>query len=154
DDEMINAFAMPGGKVAVYSGLFKIATNDAQLAAVLGHEVGHVVARHGNERLSQGLVMTGIGVGLGVATANQSTSTRVAVLSAYGAGATLGVMLPFSRSQESEADYLGLIYMARAGYDPRQAVIVWQNMENLLIYDQVKAEGKAVNIPPTEPEKT
>ncbi|HQU09750.1 MAG TPA: M48 family metallopeptidase, partial [Opitutales bacterium] len=129
DDEMINAFAMPGGKVAVYSGLFKIATNDAQLAAVLGHEVGHVVARHGNERLSQGLVMTGIGVGLGVATANQSTSTRVAVLSAYGAGATLGVMLPFSRSQESEADYLGLIYMARAGYDPRQAVIVWQNME-------------------------
>lgn len=128
DDKTINAFAMSGGKVGVYTGLFTVAKTEDQLAAVIGHEVAHVAARHGNERLSQNLVLAALGAGLVVGTMNESVETQAAVLGAYGAGSTVGVVLPFSRRDEAEADYIGLIYMARAGYDPRAAVEFWESM--------------------------
>jgi metalloendopeptidase OMA1, mitochondrial len=120
-----NAFALPGGKVGVYTGLFKVAKNDAQLATVLAHEVGHAIARHGAERMSQGLLAQLGGVAVGAATGNQ------AYVDAYTQLATLGVILPYSRTQESEADEIGLMLMAEAGYDPREAVRLWQNFEAL-----------------------
>jgi predicted Zn-dependent protease len=120
-----NAFALPGGKVGVYSGLFKVAKNDDQLATVLAHEVGHAIARHGAERMSQGMLTQLGGVAVGAATGNQ------AYVQAYSQLATLGVILPYSRKQESEADHIGLMLMARAGYDPRAAVELWQNFQAL-----------------------
>ena len=127
EDDTPNAFALPGGKVGVHTGLFTVAMNDAQLAAVMGHEVGHVIARHGSERMSQQVLLQGGLAALGAGAAgssNQEQYVRLAVLAA-----TLGVVLPFSREQESEADQIGLIYMARAGYDPRQSVELWRNFE-------------------------
>jgi len=122
EDESPNAFALPGGKVGVHTGLFKAAKNDAQLAAVIGHEVAHAIARHGPERMSQGMLTqlgaAAIGIGTG--------SDAYAQLAAQAA--TLAVVLPYSRTQESEADHIGLLYMARAGYDPREAVALWENM--------------------------
>jgi predicted Zn-dependent protease len=116
-----NAFALPGGKVGVHTGLFKVAKNDAQLAAVMGHEVGHAIARHGAERVSQGLLTqlgaAAIGIGTG--------SSAYAEIAAQAA--TLGVILPFSRTQESEADHIGVMMMAEAGYDPRESVKLWEN---------------------------
>ncbi len=120
-----NAFALPGGKVGVYSGLFKVAKNDAQLAAVIGHEVGHAIARHGAERISQGLLAQAGGAAVGLATGSDSYA------GVYAAAAQLGVILPFSRTQESEADHIGIIMMAKAGYDPRQSVALWQNFKSL-----------------------
>jgi predicted Zn-dependent protease len=120
-----NAFALPGGKVGVYTGLFKVAQNDAQLAAVMGHEVGHAIARHGAERMSQGILAQVGGVAVGAATGSP------AVVDLYSQAATLGVILPYSRGQESEADEIGLMLMAEAGYDPREAVKLWQNFEAL-----------------------
>ena len=123
DNDEPNAFALPGGKVGVYTGLFRVAENDAQLAAVLGHEVAHAIARHGAERMSQGLLAQGLGaiaVGTGV-------DPQVVDLAAQAA--TLGIILPYSRTQEAEADHIGLLYMARAGYDPRAAIQLWQNFE-------------------------
>jgi predicted Zn-dependent protease len=120
-----NAFALPGGKVGVYTGLFKVAKNDAQLATVLGHEVGHAIARHGAERMSQGMLeqlgAAAIGIGTG--------SAVYAQLAAQAA--TLAIILPYSRTQESEADHIGLILMAKAGYDPRQSIELWQNFQKL-----------------------
>jgi predicted Zn-dependent protease len=120
-----NAFALPGGKVGVYTGLFKVAENDDQLAAVMGHEVGHAIARHGAERMSHGILAQLGGVAVGAATGSQ------AVVDLYSQAATLGVILPYSRGQESEADEIGLMLMAEAGYDPREAVKLWQNFEAL-----------------------
>jgi metalloendopeptidase OMA1, mitochondrial len=120
-----NAFALPGGKVGVNTGLVKVAKNDAQLATVLGHEVGHAIARHGAERMSQGLLEQLGGVAVGVATGSE------AYVQAYSQLATLGVILPYSRTQESEADHIGLILMAKAGYDPRQSIELWQNFQKL-----------------------
>jgi predicted Zn-dependent protease len=117
-----NAFALPGGKVGVNTGLFQVAKNDDQLAAVMGHEVAHAIARHGAERMSQQVLMQVGLAGLGVAT-DQTTAGLAAQ------AATLVVTLPYSRTQEAEADHIGLIYMAEAGYDPRQAVALWQNFE-------------------------
>lgn len=120
----INAFALPGGEIGVYSGLFKVVRNQDQLAAVLGHEVSHVIAGHANERVSDqaltqaALQMAGAAGGLGNGT-----------MALLGMGAQVGVLLPFSRTQESEADLLGLDLMSRAGFDPRQAVLLWQNMQ-------------------------
>ena len=125
DNPEPNAFALPGGKVGVYTGLFKVAQNDAQLAAVIGHEVGHAIARHGAERMSQGILAQLGGVAVGVATGSQ------AYVDLYTQAATLGVILPYSRGQESEADHIGLILMAKAGYDPREAIKLWQNFEAL-----------------------
>ncbi len=131
-----NAFALPGGKVAVYTGLFPVAEDEAGLAAVMGHEVAHALARHGAERMSQGLLLELGAVGLSVAMGGKSPATHDAVLQAYGLGAQVGLMLPFSRSQESEADHIGLILMAKAGYDPEAAFALWKRME-------ARGKGKA-----------
>jgi len=131
DDDQINAFAMPGGKVAVYSGLFKVVQSEADLAIVIGHEVAHVVAGHSAERVSQQLLVAGGALFTQVAL-NQtelSREERALLLAAFGAGATVGVTLPYSRLHESEADEIGLIYAAKAGYDPRGAIPFWQRME-------------------------
>jgi predicted Zn-dependent protease len=125
DDDQPNAFALPGGKVGVYTGLFKVAENDDQLAAVMGHEVAHAIARHGAERMSQGLLAQG----LGVAAVGGGVNPQIVQVAAQAA--TLGVILPYSRTQESEADHIGLLYTAAAGYDPREAVELWQNFEAL-----------------------
>jgi predicted Zn-dependent protease len=133
DDKTINAFAMPGGKVGVYSGMFKVAkTNDA-LAIVLGHEIAHVAAKHGDERISQAEAAQVAGQ-LGAILLGQSDMSPAAqqtIMQAYGAGAEYGVLLPFSRTQESEADHIGLLYSARAGFDPRAAIPFWQDMSRL-----------------------
>ena len=129
EDKQVNAFCLPGGKVAVYTGLLPVTRDDAGLAAVLGHEVAHAVARHGGERVSQGLlVKTGLAA-TQVALSNNDPRTVQAVTALLGAGATVGVLLPWGRAQESEADHLGLIYMAKAGYDPRAARDLWQRMD-------------------------
>jgi len=128
DDKTPNAFALPGGKIAVYTGILKYTQNDAGLATVMGHEVAHALARHGAERMSQILVAQIGAVALNVAIHDQDPETRRALNIAYGAGATVGVLLPFSRLEESEADRIGLILMAKAGYDPREAVGFWERM--------------------------
>jgi predicted Zn-dependent protease len=127
-DESANAWAMPGGKVAVYTGILPITKNDNGLATVMGHEVAHAVARHGNERMSQGLLTQMGGAALSVALSQNPSQTSDLFMAAYGVGAQVGVLLPFSRLQESEADRLGLIFMAMAGYDPREALDFWQRM--------------------------
>ncbi len=127
----VNAFALPGGKIGVYSGIFKVVRNQDQLAAVLAHEVSHVVAGHGNERVSQQYATQGaLGVVNAIAGDDGSGSGGLAV-AALGLGAQYGILLPFSRAQESEADLLGLDFMSQAGFDPRQAVTLWQNMSQL-----------------------
>jgi predicted Zn-dependent protease len=123
ENETPNAFALPGGKVGVHTGLFKVAKNDDQLAAVMAHEVAHAIARHGSERISQQMVLQGGLQGLGIATGSASAVELAA------AAATLGIILPYSRTQEAEADHIGLIYMAKAGYDPRAAVELWRNFD-------------------------
>ena len=128
EDDSVNAFAMPGGKIGVMQGILKAAQNQHQLAAVIGHEIAHVTAKHSNERASRSKVS---GVGIQVAAVLLGGGNRGATYTAYEAlnqGVPLLVMLPFSRKQESEADVIGLEYMARAGFDPRQAVPLWQNM--------------------------
>lgn len=121
-DDTPNAFALPGGKIGVHTGLFKVAHNNAQLAAVIGHEMGHVMSRHSAERVSQSLAAqlgaTAVGAAYGSAASDL-----------FAQAATLGVILPYSRTQESEADDIGLILMARAGYDPRQAITLWENFK-------------------------
>jgi len=129
DDKTVNAFALPGGKVAVYTGLFPVARDSAGLAAVLGHEVGHAVARHGAERMSQMIPLEVAQLGLSVYLGSASPGTQQAVMQAFGLGAQVGVLLPFSRSQEAEADHIGLILMAKAGYDPHAALELWQRFE-------------------------
>jgi predicted Zn-dependent protease len=128
DPEMVNAFAVPGGKVAVYTGIFAPARDEAGLAVVLGHEVAHALARHPAERMSQGMLLQLGGVGLGVAL-GRNPALANQVMQAYGITAGVGVALPFSRSQETEADRIGLILMAKAGYDPRVALELWERME-------------------------
>jgi predicted Zn-dependent protease len=128
EDPQPNAFALPGGKVAVYTGILKYTQNEAGLATVMGHEIGHVLARHGAERMSQQLLAQLGAAGLSVALQNQSPETIQAVNAAFGAGTTVGVLLPFSRLEESEADHIGLILMAKAGFDPREAVLFWERM--------------------------
>lgn len=125
-DDSANAFALPGGKIGVHTGIIPVAKTDAQLAAVLGHEVGHVIARHGSERMSQGMVAQIGMVGTQAALGNSATSGPI--LAALGLGTQVGILLPFGRTQESEADQIGLDLMAKAGFDPRQAVELWKNM--------------------------
>jgi predicted Zn-dependent protease len=124
----VNAWCMPGGKVVVYEGLLPVAKTDAGLAVVMGHEIAHAVAEHGGERMSQGLLTQLGGMGLAVALEKEPAETRNLWLAAFGAGAQVGVLLPFSRTHESEADRLGLIFMAMAGYDPQEAVAFWTRM--------------------------
>jgi metalloendopeptidase OMA1, mitochondrial len=128
EDKQVNAFCLPGGKVAVYTGLLPMTKDDAGLAAVLGHEVAHAIARHGGERVSQTLlVQTGLAA-TQVALSRNDPRTVQAVTSLLGAGATVGVLMPWGRAQESEADRLGLIYMAKAGYHPSAARDLWVRM--------------------------
>jgi predicted Zn-dependent protease len=123
----VNAWCMPGGKVVVYSGLLPVTQDEGSLAIVMGHEIAHAVARHGNERMSQMMVAAGLGMGLDLALSQKSAETRSIFLSAYGVGAGLGV-LAYSRTHESEADKLGLVFAAMAGYDPNKAVAFWERM--------------------------
>ncbi len=127
-DNQVNAFCMPGGKIVVYEGLLPLVASDDELAVVVGHEVAHAVAKHSNERMSQQL-MTQYGAAiLGQAVSNKSTAVQTLASTVYGVGAQYGVMLPFSRKHESEADYMGLVFMAMAGYNPEVAVNFWQKM--------------------------
>lgn len=126
NDDKPNAFAMPGGKIGFNSGMFRLTPTDEDIAVILGHEVAHVVCRHGNERVSQGIAAAVGAVAVDQATRDQSAEKHQQAMAAYGAVATLGVILPFSRSHESEADQLGVVYMALAGYNPAQSVTFWQ----------------------------
>jgi predicted Zn-dependent protease len=128
NDKTVNAFALPGGKVAVYTGMFPVAWTEGGLAAVMAHEVAHVLARHGGERLSQGLVAQIGAVGVQAGMAGSDPAVVRGVMTAYGLGANVGVLLPYSRLQESEADRIGVLLMAKAGYDPREAVHLWERM--------------------------
>ncbi len=129
DDKTVNAFALPGGYIGVYTGLLTTAQTPAQLAAVIGHEVGHVIANHANARLSAQYA-TQAGLGLVQAVASGQSENSDGIMSALGLGAQVGILLPYGRAQESEADELGLQYMAQAGFDPRQSVELWRNMES------------------------
>jgi predicted Zn-dependent protease len=123
----VNAWCMPGGKCVVYSGLLPVTQDEGGLAIVMGHEIAHAVARHGNERMSHGLLTQLGGMALDVALSQKSAETRNIFLTSYGVGSTLGI-LKYSRTQETEADKLGLIFAAMAGYDPQKAVPFWQRM--------------------------
>jgi predicted Zn-dependent protease len=125
-DASANAFALPGGKIGVHTGLLPVAKTDAQLAAVIGHEVGHVIAQHGNERVSQNLIVAGGLTAAQILTRNNENQNLI--LGALGLGSQVGVLLPCARTQESEADVIGLDLMSRAGFDPRQSVDLWKNM--------------------------
>ena len=131
ESEEKNAWAMPGGKVVVYEGILPITKNEAGLAVVMGHEIAHAIAKHGNERMSQGLIAQMGGMALSKALEEKPGKTRQLWMTVFGVGAQFGVMLPFSRLQETEADHLGLIFMAIAGYDPDEAVEVWKRMAQM-----------------------
>jgi predicted Zn-dependent protease len=128
ETNQINAFCMPGGKIVVYTGILPITQNETGLAVVLGHEVAHALAKHANERLSQQLAVTLGGIGLDLALSKKSNEVRQISQGVFGLGAQLGVLLPFSRQHELEADKIGLILMAMAGYNPREAPAFWQRM--------------------------
>lgn len=139
EDKQVNAWAMPGGKVVVYSGILPITQNETGLAVVMAHEVAHAIARHGSERMSQGLVAQMGGMALSEAVSSQPGATQDLFMQSYGMAANVGVLLPYSRLHESEADHLGLIFMAMAGYDPQMAVGFWQRMS---------AQADGANKPP------
>ena len=129
NDEMVNAFCLPGGKVAVYTGIIKVAKNEAGLAAIMGHEVAHATLKHGSERVSQAMAAQ-LGVSL-AALSFENAAHRDLIVGALGVGTTFGVLMPFSRKHETEADVVGLRYMAKAGYAPAEAVLLWQRMAAL-----------------------
>lgn len=128
ESKEVNAWCMPGGKVAVYTGLLPVTQNETALAIVLGHEIAHAVAEHGNEKMSSALLAQVGAAGVGIALQNKSPQTQGLWMAAYGVGTGVGVLLPFSREMESEADRLGLIFAAMAGYDPNEAIPFWQRM--------------------------
>lgn len=131
DPKSVNAFCMPGGKIVVFTGILPVAKDENGLAAVMSHEVAHALANHGGERMSQELIVQAGGMGLSQLLKSKPEKARQILLQAYGAGTQVGVLLPYSRSHESEADHIGLILMARAGYDPRAAVPFWERMNAL-----------------------
>ncbi len=130
-DDAVNAFAMPGGKVGFYAGLLDFAESDDELAMVMGHEIAHVNLRHGNERMSQALALAAVALGAQIAAKDEDRHVQEAILLALGVGSQLGVLLPYSRIHEKEADRIGLLYAARAGYDPRAAVAFWERMNSM-----------------------
>lgn len=131
EEDVPNAWCMPGGKVVVYTGILPYTKTEAGLAVVMGHEVAHAIAKHGNERMSQGLIVQGGGMALDMALAEKPAETKALFMSAYGIGTQVGVILPYSRLHESEGDKLGLIFMALAGYDPNEAVKFWERMSEI-----------------------
>ena len=131
ESDQKNAFSLPGGKIAIYTGILSVAKNEAGLATVMSHEIAHVIARHGALRMTQQMLLQGAMIGAGLSMKNRTQ--RNIVLSALGVGVLYGFTLPFSRLHESEADQIGLIYMAKAGYDPNEAINFWQR------FGQVKA---------------
>jgi predicted Zn-dependent protease len=130
ESEDVNAWCMPGGKVVIYTGILPITQNEVGLAVVMGHEIAHAIAEHGNERMSQGLLAQMGAVALSAALDEKPEQTQALWMTAYGVGAQYGALLPFSRKQESEADQLGLIFMAMAGYDPNESVKFWERMSS------------------------
>lgn len=128
ESEEVNAWCMPGGKVAFYTGILPVCKDDAGIAVVMGHEVAHAVAEHGAERMSHSLLAEMGGMALSAALSSKPEQTQALWMTAFGVGAQYGALLPFSRTQESEADQLGLTFMAMAGYDPQVAVSFWQRM--------------------------
>lgn len=129
-DPQVNAFCMPGGKIVVYEGLLPYTTTDDALAVVVGHEVAHAVAKHANERMSQQLMTQYGAVILNTALSQKSDAVKSLSSTIYGLGAQYGIMLPYSRKHEYEADYMGLVFMAMAGYNPEAAVAFWQRMSS------------------------
>lgn len=127
DDPTVNAWCMPGGKVLFYTGILPITKDEVGMAVVMGHEVAHAVARHGNERMSQGIIAQGAGMTLDILTSENPGLARDLLMQSVGIGSQLG-MLAYSRSHETEADKMGLIFMAMAGYDPREAPAFWERM--------------------------
>lgn len=133
----VNAFALPGGKVAIYEGILPICQNEAGLAVVMSHEIAHALARHGGERMSHEMAVTGLGKVVDWATQNRTAFARQSVATAFGIASKYGVVLPYSRKHESEADHMGMVLMARAGYDPRVAPLFWER------FGQAQASGNA-----------
>lgn len=129
DSKEVNAWCMPGGKIVVYTGLLPITQNEAALAAVMGHEIAHALAKHGNERMSQASIQQLGGQALQVAIANKTPAAQNIFMGAYGIGSQVGALLPFSRKQELEADRYGLIFAAMSGYNPQEAIALWERME-------------------------
>jgi len=124
--DQVNAFCLPGGKIGVFTGILKVASTNAGLAAIIGHEIAHATAHHGAERMSQALLVQGAVAAADISLKDQKY--RSAILGAMGVGLQIGVLLPYSRTQESEADHIGTLYMSNAGYDPQAAVKVWEEM--------------------------
>jgi predicted Zn-dependent protease len=128
NSDEVNAWCMPGGKVVIYRGILPVTQDETGLAVVMGHEVAHAVAEHGNERVSQGLITQLGGMALSEAIKNEPSTTQQIYMAAFGLGAQVGYLLPYSRTHESEADRLGLVFMAMAGYDPNAAINFWERM--------------------------
>jgi len=128
EDTSVNAWCMPGGKVVVYTGLLPVAKDETGLAVVMGHEIAHAIAKHGAERMTHGLIVEFGGMALSEALAKSPEQTRNLFMKSYGVGTQYGVLLPYSRVQENEADRMGLIFMAMAGYDPQAAISFWERM--------------------------
>ena len=147
-DDQANAFALPGNKIGVYEGLLKYAVNQHQVAAVMGHELAHVIAQHGNERVSDQLAaQAGIAIAaIALGTSDTSDSNKKMILAGLGLGVQYGVILPFSRTHESEADLIGLDLMAESGFDPKESVKLWENMS--------KAGGQPPEFLSTHPSST
>lgn len=128
EDKAINAFALPGKKIGVYTGMLGVASDQSELAAVIGHEIGHVDADHGNERVSQNMLLHGSLAAANIALAMEGNENGQLIMAGLGLGAQFGIMLPYSRKHESEADIIGLGYMSKAGFDPRGSVSLWEKM--------------------------
>lgn len=131
EDDQLNAWCMPGGKVAFYTGILPVCQDEKGVAVVMGHEIAHAIANHGGERMSQGLMQELGGMALAVAIKDKPEETQALFFTAYGIGTTYGAMLPYSRLHESESDKLGLIFMAMAGYDPHEAPEFWKRMDTM-----------------------
>ncbi len=145
-DPNVNAFAMPGGKVVVNTGILPVTKTEAGLAVVVGHEIAHVFAKHGGERMTQGLLVQFGGIALSEAVKSQPTATQELFKTSYSMGSQVAVILPYSRTHENEADHLGLIFMAMGGYDPQEAATFWQRMA-----DQSKGQSKPIELLSTHP---
>lgn len=147
ENDTVNAWCMPGGRVVVYTGLLPVAKDENGLAVVMGHEIAHAIAKHGSERMSQGLLVELGGIAVSQATKQYPDETRNLFMKSYGAGSQVGVLLPYSRQHEAEADHMGLIFMAMAGYDPHAAVGFWQRMADM---KQGKAPPEILSTHPSD----